>query len=91
MKHSDGRAKQPNGVYAILSADRADHSRFRRLLSHSFSEKAMREQQPVITSYVNLLINRLREHSSQGSQDMVSWFNVSSRKLEDYTIGLPYT
>lgn len=65
----------PVGVNGILQAQRADHSRFRRLLSHSFSEKGMREQQATLQEYVNLVVERLRENSSKGSQDMVKWFN----------------
>lgn len=65
----------PAGVFGILGAQRAEHARFRRLLSHSFSEKGMREQQDTLQQYVNLLIERLRENATKGSQDMVQWFN----------------
>ena len=76
MKAEDSRLRQPNGTYGILSADRADHSRYRRLFSHAFSERGMREQQPIILKYVDLLIKDLRESASQSSQEMVQWFNV---------------
>lgn len=65
----------PNGIHGILQARRADHSRFRRLLSHSFSEKGMREQQSKLQFYVDLLIDGLKKNADKGSQDIVQWFN----------------
>ena len=65
----------PNGVRGILGARRADHARFRRLLSHAFSERGMKEQQKTIQEFVDLLIERLRQNASNGSLDMVQWLN----------------
>lgn len=65
----------PNGKSGILFADRADHSRYRKLLSHAFLDGSMREQQPVVHSYVGLLIAGLRKNATERSQDMVQWFN----------------
>jgi cytochrome P450 len=70
------KLKPPNGHYGILLADKEDHSRFRRLLSHAFSEKGMREQQPHIITYVDTLMEDLKGIANEGSQDMVQWFNV---------------
>ena len=64
-----------NGVWGILGARRAQHARFRRLLSHAFSEKGMREQQKTIQEFVDLLIERLQQNASKDSVDMVQWFN----------------
>lgn len=74
-----GRIRAPDGTYGILSADRADHARYRRLLSHEFSDRGMKVQQPVIVSYVDLLIEGLRSSSNQAPQDLVQWFNVSTQ------------
>jgi len=64
-----------NGVHSILTQpDDADHARYRRLLAHGFSEKAMREQEPLIKRYVDRLISGLREHSGS-AQNMVAWYN----------------
>lgn len=68
--------------------DDADHSRYRRLLSHAFSDKALREQEPLIKKYVDLFISRLHENAKYGSQDIVSWFNfVTFDIIGDLTIG----
>ena len=49
----------PNGVHSIMSADNATHTRIRRLLAHAFSDKALREQEPLIQVYVDLFVDRL--------------------------------
>lgn len=59
----------------VTVRDDGDHSRYRRLLSHAFSDKALREQEPLIKQYVDLLISRLHENAKNGAQDMVSWYN----------------
>jgi cytochrome P450 len=65
----------PNGIYGILAADKENHSRYRRLLSNSFSEKAIRSQQSTIQSHVDLLMENLRGKVAKGPQNMVQWFN----------------
>lgn len=74
---------QPDGTDSILTADDVDHSRIRRLLSHAFSEKALREQEPLIVSYVELFTKRLLDQISQSSNgtttiDIVNWFNFTT-------------
>ena len=65
----------PEGMPAdIVRADDTTHSRYRRLLSHAFSAKALEEQHSLIMSYVNLLIRGLHENSSK-PQDLVAWYN----------------
>jgi len=62
----------------IVSAKREKHS-LRRLMSRGFSDAALREQQPIIKGYVDLLMRRLRGESDQGKAvEITSWFNVSS-------------
>lgn len=73
-------APAPNGVRSILSANDADHSRFRRLLVHGFSEKALRDQEPLIQSYVELFIARMLEKTSAAGDEtarvnITQWFN----------------
>jgi averantin hydroxylase len=83
--------RPPNGVYSILGANRADHSHFRRLLSHAFSDKGIREQDPLIRQHVDLLIQRLHEHAGQGSQDMVDWYTWATFDIiGDLAFGEPF-
>lgn len=70
------------GVHSILTTPSdADHSRYRRALAHGFSEKALREQEPLLLQYTKLLMARLHEHSKIGPQDMVAWFNWTTFDL----------
>ena len=80
-----------NGVYSVLGANRADHSRFRRLLSHAFSDKGIREQNPLIRRYTDLLIQKLYEHAGQGSQNMVDWYTWTTFDvIADLAFGEPF-
>jgi cytochrome P450 len=67
--------KSPNGAWSILSVPSdADHSRYRRLLSTGFSQRAIRDQEIILKTYVDLLIQGLHQRAREGPQDMVSWF-----------------
>ncbi|EFQ31351.1 cytochrome P450 [Colletotrichum graminicola M1.001] len=63
--------------HGIIGANREDHTRFRRALSHGFAAQTMLEQQPIIIAYIDLMIQRLHENCAGGSNalDMVSWYN----------------
>ncbi|KAI1402548.1 putative cytochrome P450 monooxygenase [Hypoxylon fuscum] len=60
----------------IMSASRDEHALLRRQFSHGFSDRSMKGQEPIIGAYVNLLIQRLREHGEGGSRalNMCEWF-----------------
>ena len=56
----------------------------RRLLSHAFSEAALQEQEPLITSYFDLLIHKLHEQiagPADGVVDIVRWYNFTTFDL----------
>lgn len=74
------------GVHSILAVlNDADHSRYRRILSHAFSDGALQEQAPLVKKYVDA---KLHENSSKGPQDMLSWFNfVAFGIIGDLTLG----
>ncbi|KAK7927301.1 cytochrome p450 [Apiospora marii] len=60
-----------------MSAPRHDHALLRRQLSHGFSDRSMREQEPIIGPYVDLLIKRLRQRGGDGGKalNMREWLN----------------
>ncbi|KAK3329980.1 isotrichodermin C-15 hydroxylase [Apodospora peruviana] len=62
---------------SILNADRETHSRYRRALSHGFSDASMRQQEPIVLKYVHLLAKRLREECARGNKALnaVAWYN----------------
>ncbi|KAK2063461.1 cytochrome P450 [Colletotrichum caudatum] len=51
----------------IITANGPEHAMLRRQLSPGFSERSLREQEPVIMKYVDLFIQRMRE-ATKGCQ-----------------------
>ena len=52
----------------------------RRLLNHAFSESALREQEPLMNTYFDLLIQKLHEKiegPTNGKVNIVRWFNFT--------------
>jgi hypothetical protein len=48
----------------------------RRNLAHAFSDKALRGQESLIQSYVDLLVQRMGEHAAQGKDiDIMTWYS----------------
>ncbi|KAF1968410.1 cytochrome P450 [Bimuria novae-zelandiae CBS 107.79] len=52
---------QGSGRDTILTAPCEEHGKMRRLLSHSFSDKALKEQEPVFAFYVDLVMEKLHD------------------------------
>jgi cytochrome P450 len=60
----------------MLDSNDADHTRMRRLLAHAFSDAALREQEPILTQYFDLMVTELsRCCEAGGSVDMTKWYN----------------
>lgn len=65
----------------IVSANREKHAYYRRLMSRGFSDAALQEQEPLVQSYADLLMSRLREFSRKDEPaEMTSWYNVTIQK-----------
>lgn len=63
----------------IIVADDADHTRFRKALSHAFSEKALGDQEPLMKVYIDLTIEKMKDiAASEGPADMVKWYNLTT-------------
>ncbi|USP76606.1 cytochrome P450 monooxygenase-like protein [Curvularia clavata] len=69
-------AEPPNGVQHLINADEVTHTRMRRTLAHAFSDKSLREQEPLLQEYADLLVERLSQYATDGkSTDIVRWYN----------------
>jgi cytochrome P450 len=81
-----------SGHPSIVIANDADHRRQRRLLSHAFSEKALRSQDDILQHYINLFISRLHDRARAGAVvDMVAWYNFTTFDLiGDLAFGEPF-
>ncbi|KAL4861251.1 hypothetical protein BDV12DRAFT_208241 [Aspergillus spectabilis] len=82
-----------NGSPDIIRALGPDHARFRRNFSHAFSEKAIREQQPLIRHYVDMLIAKLHSLATESPQspvEIVHLYNLTTFDIMgDLTFGDP--
>ena len=67
--------RAPNGAHTILSADNADHARVRRLLSHAFSQRALKEQEHLLQIHFDRLIDKLRTQADGRPINIVDWFH----------------
>ncbi|KAJ5664769.1 uncharacterized protein N7477_007217 [Penicillium maclennaniae] len=80
-----------NGASDIIRANGTDHSRFRRNFSHAFSDRALRDQQPLICQYVDMLIERLNKDIKQDPKmkvNMVRMLNLTTFDIMgDLTFG----
>lgn len=70
----------PDEPNSIMGFDEDDHGRYRRAFASSFSDKSLRDQAPVIESYVDLFIRQLSSRVSglkgkQKTVDIEKWFN----------------
>ena len=82
----------PNGVPALLSANDENHSRFRRTFSHAFSDRALKEQEPVFKQYLDLLVQKLNEMAADPDAkiNMVNMLNFTTFDImADLTFGKP--
>lgn len=70
----------PNHIPSILRTDDLTHARYRRSLSHGFSEGSLQRQEVIVKGYVDLLVQRLHGLAESGSVtvDMTCWYNYTT-------------
>ncbi|KAK4675163.1 hypothetical protein QC764_500720 [Podospora pseudoanserina] len=61
----------------IVNAKREEHGLLRRTMAHGFSDRSMREQQPLIKQYVDLLMRKLRAAGGK-KVDLAAWYNYTT-------------
>ena len=72
-------ALPPNGLPSILRSEKSDHTRYRRLLSHAFSDRGLKDQELHIRLHVNLLVERLDEQTTTGHvTDIMTWISMAA-------------
>lgn len=77
---------------SVICADSDNHRRMRRILAQGFSAQAMVKQEPLIRGYIDLLFERLKEHSINDKPiDVVKWYNWFTFDLiGDLAFGEPF-
>ncbi len=76
----------------ITMANDADHARQRRALSHTFSTKALLEQEHIIRFYIDKFSNKMKEFAQAGTPvDLVAWFAYCTFDvIGDMALGEPF-
>ncbi|KAJ0300162.1 hypothetical protein COL516b_008510 [Colletotrichum fioriniae] len=65
----------PEGPISLLNAGPEEHARLRKWVSPYFSDRGMKDQEPMIGGYVDLLLKRLHENCDDGTRalDLRDW------------------
>lgn len=73
------------GVFAdkahsiVSEREPGKHGHMRKYLSHAFSDKSLKAQEPLIDEVVNEFVSQLGMHGSKkGGIDIVVWFNLAT-------------
>lgn len=78
-------------VVDIINANDADHGNIRKIFSNAFSDRALKQQEPLFKTYVNKLVDTLRATSAADRShrvDMVSMYNFTTFDIMgDLTFG----
>ncbi|KAI5202588.1 benzoate 4-monooxygenase cytochrome P450 [Aureobasidium subglaciale] len=75
-KHYVGNPNKPRD---ILTATGAVHTRHRRVLANSFSDKALRDQEPLLKRWAGMMILKLKEVAVSGEAvDVVAYYNFTT-------------
>ncbi|KAK5689615.1 hypothetical protein LTR97_012788 [Elasticomyces elasticus] len=71
------RKRTPDEPHSIMGFHEEDHARYRRAFMGAFSDKAVKDQSPIVEQYVDLMMQKFREKSGTGDGvvDIVSWLN----------------
>ncbi|KEF53687.1 uncharacterized protein A1O9_10087 [Exophiala aquamarina CBS 119918] len=80
------------GASTLTMADDENHARQRRALAHSFSTKALLEQEDIIQGYVSSFIKSLRRKADASEAfNMVNWLNFTTFDIiGDLAFGEPF-
>ena len=68
-------------AHGILSADKPNHTRLRRVLGPAFSERSIKEQDGCVIKYADLLMRKLHARAGEGPLDVNGYFTWVSTQL----------
>ena len=68
-----------NNVDSAITADDVNHARQRKILSHAFSDKALKEQEPLLKKWAELMRKKLAERANgEEKTDMLKFYNCTT-------------
>ena len=79
------------GVLSIITAPKDDHARIRRAIAPAFSDRALREQESYLQSYISRMLDGIAARAAEGSTDLVAWLNWTTFDITgDLAFGEPF-
>ncbi|KAI4942690.1 hypothetical protein J4E91_009859 [Alternaria rosae] len=79
------KKQTPTDPNSIVNWHEGDHARYKRAFANGFSEKILKEQAPIIESYVNLFMTQLKKRKTI---DLEKWLNYLTFDISgDFTYG----
>ncbi|KAH9877150.1 hypothetical protein IAQ61_002513 [Plenodomus lingam] len=82
-----------NGASSLVNASPEDHGRMRKIFTPAFSDRALKQQEPLLMKYIDLLVSKLREGLQEIPEkkwDMVRMYNFTTFDIMgDITFGEP--
>lgn len=84
--------KEVNDIDTIINAeDDSEHGRIRKNFTHAFSDKALKQQEHIITKYVSKLVDLISKATSEGAAvDVTKFYNYTTFDvMADLTFGEP--
>lgn len=89
--YDDFHEHQSDLSQSVFIAKDKDHHRMRRVLNHAFSERALREQEPLVQSHADTMIQELRKIADDAPINLVEWFNWTAFDVvADLSFGEPF-
>ncbi|EME77267.1 uncharacterized protein MYCFIDRAFT_191444 [Pseudocercospora fijiensis CIRAD86] len=87
-----GSVEAVQGVSTLTMSDDENHARQRRALAHSFSQKALLEQEYIVKRYVDqLIVNMKRMADDDEAFNLVNWLNFTTFDIiGDLAFGEPF-
>ncbi|GAB1211244.1 hypothetical protein ATERTT37_000357 [Aspergillus terreus] len=81
-----------NGSTNLINSSEVDHARQKRLLTHAFSERSLRDQESLVMAYIDLFITRLGELANNSQDlDLLHWLNYLTFDIVgDLAFGEPF-
>ncbi|CAH0058112.1 unnamed protein product [Clonostachys solani] len=81
---------QPDsGVHSLITASKEDHARVRRMFALAFSDRGLKQQEPLFQKYADLMVSKLHELSTT-EQDLVKILNFTTFDImAELTFGEP--
>jgi len=81
-KNFPRRFRGKAGASNIINSNASDHFRFRRAMLPAFSDKALDQQEYIMSGYVDLLVQRLRDVARTGeATNIVRWYTYTTFDL----------